>query len=185
MCDNCGKNLVKDNKIQIDEAVKVEEEEEPRRFRSATTIDESLPPLFKSKINVENELPVDNDDNKSFLSKSFTLKDVLRNYNQEEVSKIEEVKEEEDSISNNQQEQVEQKTETTPEIKITPTSDSELLIESLLNNNQISKIEIDSATKESYKFDNNLKLYFLMNVLNQNSTDDEKLISTFKLKLLA
>jgi hypothetical protein len=120
-------------------------------------------------------------DNQDFptRSKSLTLRDVLRNYHQDVDKNI---VEEENPVEENELKKIEEK-KIIEEVKNVETTNFNNSIEHILNNNQISKTRIDASIKESYKVDNNLKLHFLMNVLNQNSSDDEKLISTFKLKL--
>ena len=115
-------------------------------------------------------------------SKSLTLRDVLRNYQQDVDKNIVEEDEVPVVLENVESSNIEEKNIIEDEVKIEITN-ADNSIEHILNNNQISKTQIDTSIKESYKVDNNLKLHFLMNVLNQNSSDDEKLISTFKLKL--
>ena len=53
-------------------------------------------------------------------------------------------------------------------------------LEKLLQNNQLDKSEIDKLTKDSQKFENNLKVYFTMSLLND---ENERLVSFFRLKL--
>ena len=195
---------MKDNKIQFD----IENYDDDNKQPTPSIViapSEDIEPLFQEKLYLQNndnlitnsyDVESYNADGSLFISKSFTLKDVLNNYKptvdnytaaveKGEDSKKEAVKEINFEVDNavitNENETYEDEP-VDNHLKVEE-ENSESFIENLLQNNQISKVQIDISIKESYKVDNNLKLYFLMNVLNQNSTDDEKLISTFKLKL--
>lgn len=56
-------------------------------------------------------------------------------------------------------------------------------IDALLENNQFNKHDIDKLIDESYKFQNNVKLYLMDNLLNDDSNETLKSIFIFKLFL--
>ncbi len=217
ICDNCKFYIIRDNKIQISEEI---EDKKPQftsiRLTQSPLLNEEtgLSSSFKTKFTLINEestksikiqknnnINTNDDNDLTFLSKSFSLKDVLRTFQDDKNEGNDLIKEEivqiDESIFDQAFKTDKQDSDLTliatevdeyePKIedKQSINSDIDRDVESMLKNNQISKIQIDIIIKESYKLDNNLKLYFLMNVLNQNSTtsDDERLISTFKLKL--
>lgn len=200
--------MIKNNKIQIN--TKSQSENNENNMNSNDDLQNKIKFNLTNSYNEEYEVasisaktaavdinsrninePDINDENLSFISKSFTLKDVLK-------SKTETVDESQttndtsifDSINTssttqpNENETLTTKTTNTVSTTTEKASNSgdTFNLEALLVNNQITKTQIDTIIKKSYKIDNNLKLYFLMHVLNDtsnianggNSNNDEK-----------
>ena len=130
-----------------------------------TNPDEQIGTLFQSQLNLENEeLVVLNPEEIPMRSKSLTLRDVLRNYQQDVDKNIVEEDEVPVVLENVESSNIEEKNIIEDEVKIEITN-ADNSIEHILNNNQISKTQIDTSIKESYKVDNNLKLHFFQ-ILN-------------------
>jgi hypothetical protein len=87
--------------------------------------------------------------------------------------------------SNTKEETIEVKYETKIEeqkpVELSLESKQKDSIEILLKNNQLNKHDIDKLVEESYKFQNNIKLYLMDNLLNDDS--NEILKSTFNFRL--
>lgn len=219
-CTNCNKYLIKkgeildlngESKINLfDLNAQIRKDSSPKNS-SANQIEDDGNDIYKiSSINIQDTSSIKQDEqhNSSFQSQSFsanfTLKEALNSMRPSSTladTDTDEVNTElSTSMVSNQiiiNETDSANLSTTPSIKLSESESTDLGdqidLKSLLKNNQMTKSKLDEITNISKRINNNLKLYLIINILNENSStnkkgkeksnnDDEMLVSTFKVK---
>lgn len=115
---------------------------------------------------------------------NLTLKDVLKTFKINELSdELTEPVTNEETLSNTSMNNT-----TTASIVSEEENNLDEKINTLLSNNKVTKSKLDEISNECKRINNNLKLYLIINHLNQETNnadeDEEQPISYFKLKYL-
>lgn len=114
--------------------------------------------------------------NTSTVGETFTLKDALASFNDNDSASIENVLEGEEQILGDLLPVVDKGS--AAEEGETSEEDASCKLESFLNNNKLAKTRMDEVTAECKRISNNLKLYLIVNVLKSDESNEMLTAST-------